>query len=128
MSKKILWAVSALTLSAFVPAAASLAQDYAYQGAQPQNNYVQPMQEQQDPVMEQIRYLQSVWAKIKYQMPDETAQVNALHQLEAHAAKVTAAYPQRAEPKIWEAIILSTDAGIDGGLGALGTVKKQKLY
>lgn len=81
---------------------------------------------ERDPVMEQVRYLQTEWARIKYQVADEKSQIDALHRLEEHAAKVTATYTDRAEPKIWEAIILSTDAGIDGGLGALGTVKKAK--
>ncbi|MCL4677336.1 MAG: tetratricopeptide repeat protein [Alphaproteobacteria bacterium] len=76
--------------------------------------------------MEQIRYLQTEWAKIKYQVPDQDTQLSLIRKLEEHASKVTAAYPDRAEPKIWEGIILSTDAGIDGGLGALGTVKKAK--
>src|SRR5688572_28468728 len=101
----------------------SPAQNYGYQiTPQPQAAQTQ----QQDPVMEQIRYLQTEWARIKYQMPDEQAQLGALHTLENHAAKVTAAYPGRAEPKIWEGIILSTDAGIDGGMSALGTVEKAK--
>ena len=35
-------------------------------------------------------------------------------------------YPDRAEPKIWLAIALSTDAGINGGLSALGEVKEAR--
>ena len=80
----------------------------------------------QDPVMEQLAYLQSEWAKIKYQMVDKDSQIEAIQALEKHAAKVTASYPDRAEPKIWEGIILSTDAGIAKGLSALGKVNKAK--
>lgn len=80
----------------------------------------------QDPVMEQVRYLQTEWARIKYQMPDEKVQIEELEKLSAHAKKVTATYPSRAEPKIWQGIILSTKAGIDGGITALGTVKEAK--
>jgi Tfp pilus assembly protein PilF len=89
---------------------------------------IQMLQEQpvQDPVMEQIAYLQKEWARIKYQVADEDSQISALEKLEKHAAKVSATYTNRAEPKIWEAIILATDAGINGGLGALSTVKKAK--
>lgn len=110
------------------------AQTYPSQNAQTQPSQTQtaPAQQeevQQDPVMEQIRYLQTEWAKIKYQVPDQDTQLSLIRKLEVSAAKVTAAYPDRAEPKIWEGIILSTDAGLDGGLGALGTVKKAKaLY
>lgn len=116
MKKTLILSTALIALS--FPA---MAQDYGSQiPSQAQAAQVQ------DPVMEQIHYLQTEWAKIKYQMPDEEAQLNALHQLESHAAKVTAAYADRAEPKIWEGIILSTDAGIDGGMGALGTVEKAK--
>ncbi len=80
----------------------------------------------QDPMMEQIHYLQTEWARIKYQIVDKEAQLNAIHQLEDHAAKVTAAYPERPEPKIWEGIILSTDAGIVKGMSALGKVKQAR--
>lgn len=88
--------------------------------------WAQSQDAQQDPVMEQVRYLQTEWAKIKYQTPDEETQLKAIHKLEEDAAKITTAYPDRAEPKIWEGIILSTDAGIDGGMGALSTVEKAK--
>ncbi|MCB1562923.1 MAG: tetratricopeptide repeat protein [Alphaproteobacteria bacterium] len=80
----------------------------------------------EDPVMAQVAYLQTEWARIKYRVPDENAQLSAIHKLEDHAEKVSAAYPDRAEPKIWEGIILSTDAGIVKGLSALGKVKKAK--
>lgn len=89
-------------------------------------NPVEVQQEQVDPVMEQIQYLQREWARIKYHIADKDSQLEAIHKLEEHAAKVTAAYANRAEPKIWEGIILSTDAGIVKGLSALGKVKKAK--
>ncbi|MGH1398008.1 MAG: tetratricopeptide repeat protein [Alphaproteobacteria bacterium] len=81
---------------------------------------------QQDPVMEQIAHLQQEWAHIKYQIADDQTQSYELKKLGDEAAKVTQMYPDRAEPKIWQGIILSTKAGIDGGLGALGTVKEAK--
>ena len=72
-----------------------------------------------------IADLQSEWARIKYQSsPKEQKQ-----QFEALAAKaeaVTARYPQKAEPLIWEGIILSTWAGTKGGLGALSLVKASR--
>lgn len=79
-----------------------------------------------DPVSEQIAYLQNEWARIKYQIPGEDDKLSAIHQLEAHAAKVTASFQDRPEPKIWEAIILSTDAGIVKGMSALPKVSKAK--
>lgn len=79
-----------------------------------------------DPVMAAIVPLQQEWARIKYQIADEDAQLEAIHKLEGTAATVTATYPSRAEAKIWEAIILSTDAGIVKGISALGKVEKAK--
>ncbi len=84
------------------------------------------IQSTKDPVAEQITYLQKEWARIKYQIIDEDAQLDAIHKLEEHAAKVSAAYANNAEPKIWEGIILSTEAGIIKGLSALGKVKQAK--
>lgn len=80
----------------------------------------------EDPVMEQISYLQQEWARIKYQVVEKELQLEAIRKLKDHATQVTAQYQDRPEPKIWEGIILSTYAGIDGGLSALGQVKKAK--
>lgn len=121
----------ALTTALVALSLPAMAQNFATQGAQAepaqsQAAQISQQEAQPDPAMEQIRYLQTEWAKIKYQVPDQDTQLSLIRKLEEHASKVTAAYPDRAEPKIWEGIILSTDAGIDGGLGALGTVKKAK--
>lgn len=122
MKKTLLLSTALLALST-----PSMAQNYgSVPTQQPQTAVVQPQEVQQDPVMEQIRYLQTEWARIKYQMPDEDTQIAALEKLGAHAQKVTQAYADRAEPKIWQGIILSTKAGIDGGISALGTVREAK--
>lgn len=103
------------------------AQDASYGQAEMQQAAPQAMPQQQiDPVAEQITYLQNEWARIKYQITDKDSQLQAIHSLEDHAGKVTAAYPERPEPKIWEGIILSTDAGIVKGTSALPKVKKAK--
>lgn len=78
------------------------------------------------PWSQDIQTLQKEWARIKYQIKNEEQQLQAIHRLENQAASVTAKYPQYAEPKIWEGIILSTDAGIVKGLSALGKVRKAK--
>ena len=79
-----------------------------------------------DPMQADISSLQSEWARIKYQLADKDRQLNAIHNLEKDAQNVAAKYPAKAEPKIWQAIILSTDAGIVKGLSALGAVKQAK--
>lgn len=114
--KKILL-LSAAFISLSMPA---MAQDFV--GHSP----VAVAQTSQDEVMSKVAMLQNEWARIKYQMPDQDAQLSAIHTLEAQAEKLTATYSDRAEPKIWEAIILSTDAGIVKGMSALPKVKQAK--
>ena len=107
-----------LVLNLTVPV---VAQDYGYT-----QQATAPSQQQLDPVAEQIAFLQQDWARIKYQVAGEDAKLDAIHKLEDHAAKVSAAYPNRPEVLIWHGIILSTDAGIVKGMSALGKVKKAK--
>ena len=80
-----------------------------------------------DPAMDaRIAELQTGWAHVKYEVKGEDAQQQAMDSLAAMAKSVTAAHPGKAEPLIWEAIILSTEAGIKGGMGALSLVKDAK--
>lgn len=109
---------TALLLSASLPA---LAQEMGYIAAASSDAVVET-----DPMSEDIAGLQKEWAHIKYQITDKDMQLDAIHKLETEAAGITAKYPQNAEPKIWEGIILSTDAGIVKGMSALGKVKKAK--
>lgn len=69
--------------------------------------------------------LQHNWAHITYEVP-KASQDDAYTALEAKAAALSQQYPQRAEPKVWQAIILSTHAGEHGGLGALSMAKQAR--
>jgi len=66
--------------------------------------------------------IQARWAEIQYQLPEDK-QEKAFEQLAGEAEAFVDAYPERAEPLIWQGIVLSTYAGAKGGLGALGLVK-----
>ena len=79
-----------------------------------------------DAVLQQVAKLQAGWARASYKTSGKSAKLNALHRLEKQAASLTAAHRHRGEPKVWEAIILATDAGISGGFSALGKVKKAR--
>ena len=70
--------------------------------------------------------LQRAWAHVNYEVQGDDAQANAFEALEKRAAALVADYPDRAEPLIWDGIILSSQAGAQGGLGALGLVKKAR--
>lgn len=72
-----------------------------------------------------IRYLQSRWAEVNYQLEGKT-RLAAFAQLSTAADDVTTAYPDRAEGWIWSGIIKSTHAGAKGGLGALTLAKSAK--
>lgn len=65
------------------------------------------------------------WAHVAYEVP-AAGQDAAYTAQEAKASALAGQYPQRAEPKVWQAIILSTHAGEHGGLGALGMAKKAR--
>ncbi|NIA02745.1 MAG: hypothetical protein GWO88_00825 [Planctomycetia bacterium] len=69
--------------------------------------------------------LQHSWAKVKYETPEDKREA-AFEKLSSDAEKLARQYPGRAEPLIWQAIILSTQAGESGGLGALRLVKEAR--
>jgi tetratricopeptide (TPR) repeat protein len=69
--------------------------------------------------------IQTSWADANYS-PDGEAKEAAFDNLEAQASAFCARYPGRAEPLIWEGIVLSTAAGVKGGLDALGLAKESR--
>ena len=73
----------------------------------------------------ELSRIQNAWALANYQTPADD-QEQAFEKLVAEARKLADANPDSAEPKIWLAIVLSTDAGVTGGLGALGKVKESR--
>ena len=73
-----------------------------------------------------INHLQLQWAVIKYQVSDHDQQLAQMADLASEADQLTAAFPGRAEPLVWSAIIKSTEAGIKGGMGALGLAKQAR--
>lgn len=71
--------------------------------------------------------IQQRWASANYDTAKE-AQGKVFEQLTADARKLVDANPGRAEPLVWLAIIISSDAGATGGIGALGKVKEARKY
>jgi len=76
-------------------------------------------------VAEFFTELQQRWAEIKYSLPQDQ-QGQAFRQLGDHAEQLVERHPEAAELHIWAGIIRSTEAGVDGGLGALALVKEAK--
>lgn len=79
-------------------------------------------------VEESVNELQRDWEVIRYQTPVSERE-KRFEQLAARAHKASETFAGRAEPLVWEGIIVSSWAGEKGGLGALGLVKQAKaLY
>jgi len=77
------------------------------------------------PVDDAVSGLQREWETIRYQTA-ATQQAERYEALAAKAHQVVETYPDRAEPLIWNGIIVSTLAGAKGGLGALSLAKDAK--
>lgn len=73
----------------------------------------------------QLQQLQTRWAEINYQTPEKQRE-EAFAKLVTQADAALASEPKAPELLIWRGIILSTQAGAKGGLGALGLVKQAK--
>ena len=71
---------------------------------------------------EAIHQLQTAWAIANYQT-DESKTEAAFEKLNQQADAIISSYSDKAEPSIWKAIVMSSDAGKNGGLSALGKVK-----
>lgn len=76
-------------------------------------------------VNDDVMKIQHQWARANYDTP-ENQQEKAFEALVAEAQKLADLNPDSAEAKVWLAIVLSTDAGVTGGLGALGKVKEAR--
>jgi tetratricopeptide (TPR) repeat protein len=80
------------------------------------------------PVDDAVVELQREWEVARYQTPAGERE-KRFEALAAKAHQASEAFPDRAEPLIWEGIIDSSLAGERGGLGALGLVKRARsLY
>lgn len=75
---------------------------------------------------EDIAYLQTEWARVRYHVHDDDARIAEYQRLADYAARVGVVYPHHAEPRIWEAIIVSSEAGVKKGLSSLRKVSRAK--
>jgi tetratricopeptide (TPR) repeat protein len=80
------------------------------------------------PLDDAVAELQHDWEVIRYQLPPAERE-KRLEALAVKAHQASERFGGRAEPLVWEGIVLSTLAAEKGGLGALGLVKQAKgLY
>ncbi|MBX3479002.1 MAG: hypothetical protein KF842_01235 [Caulobacter sp.] len=66
------------------------------------------------------------WDHVNFEVPDKTARAAGAARLATEADALARQHPDRAEPLVWEAISLSTEAGAKGGLGGLSLAKQAK--
>ena len=73
-----------------------------------------------------IRPIQHQWAEIKYRTP-EKQQAEQYEALVQKSRQIVESHPGLVEALIWEGIVISSEAGARGGLGALSLAKEAKL-
>jgi tetratricopeptide (TPR) repeat protein len=78
------------------------------------------------PFTAELTRIQQSWEQANYQTANAEEKRNQLEALTARSESFARKYPQRAEPLVWEGIVLSTYAGAKGGLGALSLAKKSR--
>ena len=80
------------------------------------------------PVEDAVVSMQREWETVAYTVP-AARRAERFEALAARAHAGRGAHPDRAEPLIWEGIVVSSWAGAKGGLGALSLAKQaRELY
>lgn len=74
---------------------------------------------------DRVRTLQQGWDHVNFEVA-ERGRLAEMARLNTQADAVVAQCPNRAEPLIWDAIITASEAGLRGGLGALGLVREAR--
>ena len=73
-----------------------------------------------------VRRINDQWAHIRYQVADRNEQYRQLDVLAGEAAQVSARYPGRAEPLLWQGIVVSEDAARASVLRQLGFARSAR--
>nr|WP_294850553.1 tetratricopeptide repeat protein [uncultured Sphingomonas sp.] len=81
----------------------------------------------ENPAMDaDVMRINNGWAHIRYQVRDRSAQFSQLAALEGQAHQVSAKYPGRAEPLLWEGIVVSEEAARASALRQLGLATRAR--
>ncbi|MES3048561.1 MULTISPECIES: hypothetical protein [Sphingomonas] len=73
-----------------------------------------------------VRRINDQWAHIRYQVADRNEQYRQLDALAGQAAQVSARYPGRAEPLLWQGIVVSEEAARASVLKQLGFARSAR--
>ena len=71
---------------------------------------------------DRVHGLQQSWDHVNFEVP-QGVRTAEMARLNTQADTVVAHCPNRAEPLVWDAIITASEAGLRGGIGALGLVR-----
>ena len=71
----------------------------------------------------QLDALANRWAQVNFEIHDKAARMDGAARLAGQADALAKQNPGRAEPLVWEAIATATEAGAEGGMGALALAK-----
>ncbi len=79
-----------------------------------------------DPALDAgVHAVAAKWARIRYREPADR-RADLMDALQPEADALVAAYPDRAEPLVWEGIVLSERAAAAGPLSAMGLAKQAR--
>jgi len=73
-----------------------------------------------------VMSINNAWAHIRYQVKDRNAQYSQLTALERQAHQMTVKYPGKAEPLLWEGIVVSEEAARASTLKQLGIATRAR--
>ena len=73
-----------------------------------------------------VMRINNAWAHIRYQVKDRNAQYDQLVALEPQAHQVAQKYPGKAEPLLWEGIVVSEEAARASMLRQLGLATRAR--
>lgn len=74
---------------------------------------------------DRVHGLQQSWDHVNFEVP-QGVRTAEMARLNTQADAVVAQCPNRAEPLVWDAIITASEAGLRGGMGALGLVREAR--
>lgn len=78
------------------------------------------------PLDAELLDIQQAWADINYSAASDEKKAADFGQLANKAAALVSSHSGRAEPMVWHGIVLSSQAGAKGGLGALSLAKQAR--
>jgi tetratricopeptide (TPR) repeat protein len=73
-----------------------------------------------------VMRINNAWAHIRYQVKDRNVQYNQLASLEVQAHQVVQKYPGKAEPLLWEGIVVSEEAARASAFKQLGIATRAR--